>query len=64
MPTQLVVGGTDRLLHLYLVDLDAEQLVGEVGVEGEHVGVGDLPPARRLQQHPRLAARQRLQRPP
>ena len=55
---------THGLFELDLVDFDAAQFEGEVAVVGELVAVADVLAARRLLQHPRLAARQRLQRPP
>lgn len=50
-----------RFFHLNLVDLDSEEFVGEVSVEGEPVEVGHLPAARQLVDHTSFAARQRLQ---
>ena len=55
---------THGLFELDLVDFDAAQFEGEVAVVGELVAVADVLAAWRLLQHPRLAARQRLQRPP
>lgn len=56
----LASGVTHGLLHLDLVDLDAEQLVGEVRVEAELVAVLHVAALGRLGHHARLAARQRL----
>ena len=47
----------------HLVYLNVKQLMGEVLVEDELVLVIDLLAARRLLQHPRLSAGQRLQSP-
>ncbi|KPJ17979.1 Mitochondrial intermediate peptidase [Papilio machaon] len=49
------------LLHLYLVDLDAEEFVGEFIVEGEVICVVNFATSRRLAQYTSFAARQRLQ---
>lgn len=53
-----------RLLQLYLIDLDAEQLVGEVGVEDESVVVGDVAALGVLLDDAGLAAGERLEGPP
>lgn len=51
-----------RLAQLDRVDADAMELVLQAVVEGERVAVIDLTPARLLDEHAHLAARERLQR--